>query len=285
VDEAYLDLSDTAHDWTEAARAGEEIRRSVRKAYGLAASVGCGPSKMVAKIASRLAKPDGMRVIPPESIAGVVHPLSVSTMGGVGEKTAAELRLFGIRTIGDLAAADPLRLRRHFGKNGGLLSELARGESDFRVTPFRDSPDPKSMSNERTLPRDTSDPETIDQALLFLSERLARRLRAESLAGNVFHMKIRFGDFRTVMRSRTLFSHTNDEKTLLALARDGVRRFSGGNAVRLLGIGLSGLAPLHPEGEELDLDRGRRSYRSSLAVFDEVRDRFGEGILKKARLL
>ncbi|RPJ49224.1 MAG: DNA polymerase IV, partial [Candidatus Latescibacterota bacterium] len=241
VDEAYIALSEEALGWAGELDAGERIRRAVRREYSLAASVGAGPSRMIAKIASRLAKPDGIRVIPPGAVPSVVHPLLAVKMGGIGEKTAARLLSLGIRTIGDLAAADEKHLRRAFGKNGTLLSRLARCEEDFPVLAFRDTPDPKSMSNERTLRRDTDDPERIDEALLFLTERLARRLRSERLVGNVFHMKIRFGDFRTILRSKTLPTPTNDERTLLRLAREAHLRFGEGKPVRLLGVGLSGL--------------------------------------------
>jgi DNA polymerase-4 len=285
VDESYLDLTDERADWARAESLARAIRREIRSAYGLAASVGGGPTKTIAKIASRLAKPDCLCMIPAERIAEVVHPLPAAAMGGVGEKTAAHLRMLGIATIGDLAAADETLLRRRFGKNGPLLSRLARGREDFPVVPYRDAPDPRSMSNERTFRNDTDDLETIDAALLFLSEKLARRLRRERLAGNVFHIKLRFPDFRTIERSRTLPERTNDEKTLLHLARDGARRFGEGKPLRLVGVGLAGLAQVPCREEELDLDPGRGRYREALGVFDAVRDRFGERALRKARLL
>lgn len=284
VDEAYLDLSGIAGGCVAAVPVGEEIRRAIREKYGLPASVGIGPSRMIAKIASRLAKPDGIDCIPPGKIPSAVHPLPVGKMGGVGEKTAASLRMLGVKTIGDLAEADPAALRRFFGKNGALLSRLARGEGDFAVVSFREAPDPKSMSNERTLARDSSDPDFLDRTLLRLSEKVAGRLRRDGLAGSVFTLKIRFSDFHTILRSRTLPEQTNDERTILSLARDSFGRHSGGRPVRLLGVGMSHLAPAAPR-PALDLEPERRRYRESLPVFDEVRSRFGEGALRKASLL
>jgi DNA polymerase-4 len=285
VDEAYLDLSESACSWEQAARIAGAIRAAIRSAYGLSASVGGGSSKMIAKIGSRLAKPDGARIILPEEIPSVVHPLPATAMGGVGEKTGSELRVLGIRTIGDLARADEAFLRRRLGKNGSLLVRIARGEEDFPVVPFREAPDPKSMSNERTFDRDTGDPEEIDETLLFLSEKLARRLRKEGLAGSVFEIKLRFPDFRTILRSRALPERTNDERTILALAREGVARHRRSSPLRLVGVGVSGLARVSAPDAELDLDPGRTRYRGSLGVFDAVRDRFGEALLRKARLL
>ncbi|MFH1277947.1 MAG: DNA polymerase IV [Candidatus Eisenbacteria bacterium] len=289
VDEAYLDLSGLPGGCLAAVSVGEEIRRAVREKYGLPASVGIGPSRMIAKIASRMAKPDGIDCIPAERIPCAVFPLPVDAMGGVGEKTAASLRMLGIRTIGDLAAADGGALRRFFGKNGSLLSRLARGEGDFAVVSFREAPDPKSMSNERTLARDSSNPEFLDTTLLWLSEKVAGRLRREEMIGDVFTLKIRFADFRTILRSRTLPEHTNDERTILALARESFARHSGGRPVRLLGVGISNLVRLGAGGggsiPALDLEPARRRYREALPVFDRVRSRFGEGSLRKASLL
>ncbi|MFH1680204.1 MAG: DNA polymerase IV [Candidatus Eisenbacteria bacterium] len=285
VDESYLDLADECADWEEVGLLAGKIRAAVRSAYGIAASAGAGPSKMVAKIASRLAKPDGVRIIPGDRVKEVVHPLPVTAMGGVGEKTASSLRMFGIATVGDLAGADETLIHKRFGKNGSLLSRLARGEEDFPVVPFRAGPDPCSMSNERTLARDTDDPETIDTVLLSLSEKLARRLRTEGFAGNVFEIKIRFSDYRTILRSRTLPERTRDERTLFLLAREWARRFGEGRPLRLVGVGLAGLARVPSIGGELDLDPSRGRYLGALGVFDAVRDRFGERSLRKARLL
>jgi len=285
VDEAYLDLSDVPGGYFGAARAGREIRRSVRREFGVPASVGIAPTKAIAKIASNLAKPDGLEVIPPDKVPVRIHPMPVETLGGVGEKTAASLRSTGIRTIGDLAAAEDSWLRRHFGKHGARLGRMARGEPGSGVTPFRATPDPKSMSNETTLRRNTADRETIESHLLALAEKLARRLRREELLGDVFHCKLRFPDFRTLMRSQTLAEPTNDERTLFLLAREMLARHAAGRELRLVGIGLSRLSRTASAGEELDFDHRRRRYRESLAVFDEVRDRFGERSLKKARLL
>ena len=291
VDEAYLDLSERPGGFGSAPFVAQRIRRAIRGEYGLPASIGIGPTRAIAKIASRMAKPDGIEMFPPERVFSTVHPMPVSAMGGVGEKTAASLRAVGIRTIGQLAETDELWLRRLFGKNGSHMVRMARGVDCDSVTPFQSIPDPKSMSNERTLVRDTSDPETIESTLLHLAEKLARRLRREELVGNTFQLKLRFSDFRTLIRSRVLPDYTNDERTLFILAKEGVTRHREGRPLRLVGIGLSRLvrsalsARVEFADPELGFDRSRRMYRESLPVFDAVRDRFGERMLRKARLL
>ena len=285
VDEGFVDLTGEPGGFAGAVRTGERLRLVVRGELGLPASVGIGPTRMVAKVASQMAKPDGIFCIPPEKIAGELHPLPVSAIGGVGEKTGATLRAMGIRTIGDLAAVDEEALRRRMGKNGASLVRLVRCEADRRNVPFAPAPDPKSMSNERTLARDTDDPELIDSALLYLTEKLAGRLRRDRLAGDTFHIKLRFPGFRTLLRSKALPRPTNDEKTLLAHAREGVRRHGGGGPFRLIGVGLSRLSPAPSFDGELDFDRSRRRYREALPVFDAVRERFGREMLRKARLL
>ncbi|MBN1826090.1 MAG: DNA polymerase IV [Candidatus Eisenbacteria bacterium] len=285
IDESYMDLTGVSGGFSGAVRIAEKIRARIRERFRITASIGIGPTKAIAKIGSRRAKPDGVELIPPERARAILDPLPVSTLGGVGEKTARALRAVGIRTMGDLAAADGDRLQRMFGKNGDALRRLARGEELSPLVPFADSPDAKSMSHETTFSRDRAGKEELETTLLWLSERLARRLRRERLAGDVFRIKLRFPDFRTVLRSRTLPEATDDERTLFRLAREEMERHRKGKPVRLIGVGLGGLAPAAARAPELDLDRERRAYQGTLPVFDAVRDRYGEGMLRKARLL
>ena len=285
IDEAFLDFSTLPGGFPGVVRRAEKIRVSIQKRYRLTASVGIAPTKAIAKIASRRAKPDGIEVVSAERARAYLADLPVSELSGIGEKTARSLHLLGIRTLGDLAGIDPRILSRSLGKNGGTLVRLARGEEISQVVPYADLPDAKSMSHERTFPVDISDEEALETSLLLLSEKLARRLRRERLAGDTFRIKLRFPDFSTILRSRVLHSLTNDEKTLFALARDGLRRYRGGRPIRLIGIGLARLVPVPAEAIDLGLDRSRNRYRNVLPVMDAVRDRFGEKMMTKARLL
>ncbi len=285
VDEAFLDVSGLAGGFSAAVPVAQRVRRRIRERYGLPASVGIGPTKAIAKLASRRAKPDGIEVIPGERVREALDSLPVTAMGGIGEKTAASLGALGIRTLGELARADELVVRRFFGKNGLLLLRLARGEDVSPVLSWDAVPDPKSMSNERTFPRNIQDRESIESAVLHLTEKLARRLRKEGFRGNTLVIKVRFPDFRTRIRSRVLPRFTDDEKTLYSLAREGVFRYAEGKPLRLIGIGLANLVRTIEREEELELDHSRSHYRDSLPVFDAIRDRYGERMIRKARLL
>ncbi len=287
VDEAYLDATDLAGGFPEAARLAFRIKDTIRGELHLPSSIGIAPSRVVAKIASGYAKPDGVQVIFPDQVDAFLGPLPVSKMGGVGAKTEEMLRKIGVRTLGELASMDANRLISLFGKNGKKIRSRARGEESTAITPFYESPDPRSMSNETTLAHDTNDEETLGSVLLWLSEKLASRLRAGGKRGRCLTVKIRFSDFRTITRHRVLSAYTNDEMTIYELAKELVALHAGGKALRLVGVGMEKLVDSDSlAGElELDLEPERDKRRASIEIFDEVRRRFGRSKLKKARLL
>ncbi len=285
IDESYLDVSDVAGGFSGAARVGLRIKKAIRDRYHLPASIGIGPSRGVAKIGSEHAKPDGIQVIPPDQVRAFLDPLPVSRIGGVGAKTNETMNRLGIHTIGDLAGMDERRLVRLFGKNGRSLRKRALGIDSSPIVPWCDMPDPKSMSNETTLAHDTDDVDSLEAILLWLSEKLAARMRRAEFVGRVLTVKIRFSDFRTLDRSCTLPEATNDEETIYTLAREMILKHSEGAKLRLIGVGLSQLALVGAVQQELFLDPHRAKKQESLEVFDTIRRRFGRDKLKKARLL
>ncbi len=285
IDESYLDVSDVAGGFSGAARVGLKIKKAIRDRYHLPSSIGIGPSRGVAKIASVGAKPDGIQVIPPDRVRAFLDPLPVSRIGGVGPKSFEALERVGIHTIGDLVASDEKRLVRLFGKNGRTLKKRALGIDSSPIVSWMAMPDPKSMSNETTMAHDTNEVDTIEAILLWLSEKLAARMRKADFVGRVLTVKLRFSDFRTIDRSRTLPGYTNDEETIYTLARKMVLEHSGGEKLRLIGVGLTQLSHPGAVQQELDFDPGRSRKQDTLDVFDQVRRRFGRDKLKKARLL
>lgn len=285
IDESYLDVSDVAGGFSGAARVGLQIKKAIRDRYHLPASIGIGPSRGVAKIGSEHAKPDGIQVIPPDQVRAFLDPLPVSRIGGVGAKSFETLSRFGIHTIGDLAATDENKLVRLFGRNGRTLLKRAMGIDSSPIVPWSDMPDPKSMSNETTLARDTDQVDTIEAILLWLSEKLAARMRKAEFIGRVLTVKIRFSDFRTIDRSSTLPEATNDEETIYTLAREMILKHSAGEKVRLIGVGMARLAHGGAVQQQLLLEPQRTRKQESLEVFDTIRRRFGRDKLKKARLL
>ena len=279
IDEAFLDVTGSQALFGDGAAIGRRIKDGVREAVGLTISAGVATTKLVAKIASDLQKPDGLVVVEPGTEAAFLAPLDIRRLWGIGEKTATVLREDGVRTIGDLAALPDDLLARRFGKVGGMLGSRARGVDPDPVS----ARDPaKSIGHEHTFDVDTSDPEQIERTLLAMSEGVAGRLRDSGVKASTITVKIRDSSFRTITRQRTLPDATDLMepifRTAIELARPEVR----GLRIRLLGVTASGLG----EREQLSLfgvDDPRR--RRVVEAADALRHRYGERAITRARLV
>jgi nucleotidyltransferase/DNA polymerase involved in DNA repair len=236
LDEAYLDLSGSP---APRARA-RQLKRDVRAATGLVCSVGLAPNKLLAKIASDLDKPDGLCVLEPDRMLEAVGDREATLIPGVGERTAERLAGLGIRTVADLAAAPDRALERALGPRlGHQLRERARGRDDRPLVTERER---KSESRETTFPADVTDAATLDRTLGRLVESVCHGLAAEGRGGRTVTLKIRLRPFRTHTRSRTLEEPTSDPERVRAVARELLAAFELDAPVRLLGVGISGLA-------------------------------------------
>jgi DNA polymerase-4 len=279
IDEAFLDVTASRALFGDGTEIGRRIKGEVRAAVDLTISVGVATTKLVAKIASDLRKPDGLVVVAPGTEAAFLAPLEIRRLWGVGEKTATVLREDGVRTIGDLASLPDDLLVRRFGKMGGLIGERARGV-DADAVSGRDPA--KSIGHEHTFDVDTSDPEQIERTLLAMSEGVAGRLRDSGVKASTITVKIRDSSFRTITRQRTLADATDITepifRTAVELARPEVR----GLRIRLLGVTASGLG----KRDQLSLfgiDDPRR--RRVVEAADAVRHRYGERAITRARLV
>jgi DNA polymerase-4 len=279
IDEAFLDVAGTEALHGSAEEVARRIRADIRAELSLTASVGVGSSKLVAKVASDLRKPDALVVVPEGTEAGFLAPLPIGRLWGVGERTRAALAEYGVRTIGQLAALPEDLLYRRFGRQGLALAARARG---IDPSPVAGGQPAKSVSHEHTFEEDTSDAETIERTLLALAEGVAARLRDGGVRCQTVAVKVRDERFRTITRQRTLERPTADAgviwRAALELARPEVR----GIRVRLLGIAASHLGT----AEQLDLfapgsDRGARVQEAA----DRIRRRFGARAIMRARLL
>ena len=247
LDEAFVDLEagGLAGDEAQARRVGERLRRDIRAATGLNGSVGLAASKMLAKIASEDAKPDGMVLIPPGTERELLAPLSVRILPGVGPATGESLRRAGLTTVGEVAATGEAELVRLLGRaHGTALWTMAGGVDDRPVIAERDA---KSVSVEDTYDVDLTDRVQVQIELARLAERCVRRLRAAGRSGRTVVIKVRRHDFSTLTRSETLRGPTDDPavvKEAAARLLDGVDTTAG---VRLLGVGVSGLADFTQE--------------------------------------
>jgi DNA polymerase IV len=279
IDEAFLDVTGSRALFGDGETIGRRIREEVQAEVGLTLSVGVARTKLVAKIASDLRKPDALVVVPPGQEAAFLAPLEITRLWGVGAKSAAALREYGVRTIGDLAALPDDLLTRRFGKHGASLGQRARGV-DADPVGGRDAA--KSISHEHTFDVDTSEREVIERTILGMAEGVAGRLRDSGVKAATVTVKIRDSSFRTITRQRTLPEPTDLTdpifRTALELARPEVR----GLRIRLLGVAASGLG----EKDQLALfavDDPRR--RRVVEAADEVRHRFGERAITRARLV
>ena len=238
IDEAFLDVTTKVRGFDGAAEYARSVKAAVREWEGLACTVGVAPNKSAAKIASDLAKPDGLMVVRPEEVALFLAPLPAARISGVGTKTAQVLEHAGVRTIGQLAAFPGAELKKLLGKNAVWLWGIARG---IEQMPVEERPDPKSISVERTFDRDVADWSTVLETLDSIAHNVYLRAKGQGASFRTIGIKIRFEAFQTFLRERTLGSHVLDEAVLVQVARDLVREFeSRGRKVRLLGIRVTG---------------------------------------------
>ncbi len=281
LDEAFLDVTATLHLFGGAEAIARALKRAVHDELGLVLSVGVATNKLCAKIGSDLRKPDGLVVVPPGEERAFLAPLPLTRLWGVGPKTQAVLEALGMRTIGDLATADPEELRTRFGEHGRSIWERARGIDESTVEPEVEA---KSVGHEHTFDRDTTDRTQLEATLLRLAEGVGRRLRAGNARARTITLKLRVAPFETRSRQRTLSEPTADDlrlytisRALLRTALDADRDAGRSAAVRLVGISASGLV----SGEQLSLFESGRAARLNAAL-DAVRERFGDTALDRA---
>jgi DNA polymerase-4 len=252
IDEAYLDVSEQWPQYGSATAVAQEIRRSVREERRLTVSIGVAPNRLVAKIASDFDKPDGLTVVPPKRVADFLAPLPVRVLQGVGPATAKVLRHeVGVETIEQLRQIPMARLVQRLGRYGETLHRYARGIDARPVSTHRER---KSLSAERTYGTDLHDLDRMDLELERLGEEVARGLARRGIAGATVTVKVRYPDFVTVTRSRTLRRPVDDARLLTELSRELLRRTEAGErGVRLLGLGVSKLARDPREDPQLRL--------------------------------
>ncbi len=282
VDEAFLDVSGAVKQFADAVKIGRRIKDEIRRQTKLTASVGIAPNKFLAKLASDLNKPDGLTLITEEDKVTILGPLPVSKIWGVGKVTEKRLCELGIKTIGDLQQFPLDDLRRLIGNVAEHLHALAQGEDNREVVTEEET---KSISSEHTFDRDTADLNQIKKCLLEQCDEIGTRLRSEHLAARTVQLKLRYADFTTLTRSKTLPAPTQDEMTIYQvgerlLAAEQIR----GRRIRLIGIGGSNL--VLPTEMQTDLFDQTPQKRARLAkAVDELRGKLGAGAIKRGASL
>jgi DNA polymerase-4 len=282
IDEAFLDVSDLPQPAEALAR---DLQKTIRADLDLPASLGAATNKLVAKIATDVGKaaartgdyPRAIMVVPPGEEAAFLAPLPVIALWGVGPKTAEQMARLGLKTIGDIARWPEADLARRFGKYGHDLARHAKGIDERNVEPYHET---KSISQETTFVRDIADLIALKRTLRELSDQVGRRLRDSSLAGATVKLKLRWPDFTTLSRQTTLAQPTDlDDEIYTAAEKLFEAEWRPGRAVRLLGVGVSGLGP---PSRQLSLwdDRSERNHKLLDAV-DKLRDKYGDRVVKR----
>ncbi|HEY2724849.1 MAG TPA: DNA polymerase IV [Pseudonocardiaceae bacterium] len=284
LDEAFLDVGGALRRLgMSPAGIGEWIRGQVYDEHQVNCSVGVAPSKFLAKLASGLAKPDGLLVVPVDGVFEFLHPLPVSALWGVGRRTAEVLHGLGCRTVADVAATPVAALRRAVGAAAAEhLHALANGRDERRVVP--DAAE-KSVGAEETFPQDVSDRAVLRRELLRLSERTAAGLRRRGLRGRTIAVKVRFPDFTTINRSRTLGAPTDAGQQVFGVAAELLdEHVPRGAPIRLLGVRVEQLAG-GAAAEQLTLDGDDPDWGEADRAADAARSKFGAGAVYPAALL
>ena len=282
IDEAFLDVTDLPQSGVEIAR---DLQESILHELNLPCSLGVASNKLVAKIANNIGKvkkrsaepPRAIEVVKPGQEAAYLAPLKVRELWGIGPKSAEKLEKIGIRTIGELADAPPQVLRRHFGQYADSLARRARGIDNREV---ESSHETKSISQEITFSKDVSQKDKLEYELLKMAENVGRRLREQNYCASTIKIKLRWPDFTTITRQVTL-QQPVDQDRIIYEASLGLfhQNWHIGKAVRLLGVGASGLRQhaYQPGLWDTPSDKERRL----LNVIDDLREKFGKDAVQR----
>jgi DNA polymerase-4 len=282
IDEAYLDASDSDRLFGGAEALAIALKRRVRDEIGLTVSLGVASNKLMAKIASDLDKPDGLRVVRPGQEAATLAPLPIERLPGVGPKSTARLRDSGIRTLGQLAEAPAVLLRSVAGNDAERLRSRARGQDDRPVVPAWEREPRKSIGHEETFSRDLRGLAELDAPLYHLSAETGAELRREGLTGTTVTLKLRYNDFTTITRQATLPKASDAHQEIYRLARTLLERALAerGSPVRLLGVRMTGLASARQLSLFDDADERTRKLN---AAIDQLAAKGGEQLVVPAR--
>jgi DNA polymerase-4 len=284
VDEAFVDVTGSRLLHGDGPAIARAIRAATSAELGLTVSVGVGPNKFVAKLASDMDKPDGLTVAPdaPDALAAWLQPLGIERMWGVGPKSLPHFHAAGIRTFGELQRTEPGKLRTALGDHALGMRERAFGRDD---RPVETEHERKGVGHETTFGEDVTDPEAVVDMLHGLTESACRRLRASGGTTRRIAIKIRFGDFETITRSCTLDAETDSTLAVLAAAKDLFRRWATRDfvPVRLIGVRLERTEAGEEAPASLFADVQDERHRTIDRVADAIERKFGKGIVGRGR--
>lgn len=271
IDEAFLDITTTHHLFGGPENIGRFIKKAIKDKFGISCTVGIGPNILIAKLASDIAKPDGLRWLKIEDIPYVLDKLPVSELWGIGSSITDRLQRLGIKTCGELGNAPVSLLRNKFGIIGERLKAMGMGICTRPVATHQE--EPKSISHSMTLPIDIIDPKEIEMHILKLSEMVGRRARKNGFLGRKISVVIRYRNFETFSKQITLSDYTNNTHEIFQSALLIINSIRLKDRVRLLGVGISGLVA---DSGQMRLFYGKAKQDIVLSTMDAINDRFGD---------
>lgn len=280
IDEAYLDISKSLLLFKTPLHIAQSIKDQIRKKEGLTCSIGIAPNKLLAKLGSRLNKPDGLMVFEKEKVQEILEGLPVSQLHGIGPKLAEMLKSINIYTCGQLGRFPVSFLIKRFGVIGERLHEMGLGWDESPVVPFDKEEDAKSISHSVTLEQDTSDTDILKKVLFQLSERVSRRMRKEGFYGCRVALTVRYSDFYTFSKQKTLSKWMNSGNEIYRHSLELFESIQPPKPIRLLGVGVS---QFKKEWYQMNLFEKKKTNKVLKAV-DHVNQRFGDWTLTWAGL-
>jgi len=275
VDEAFVGLGPEAPTLAHATRVARRIQAEILERFELGASIGIGPNKLIAKMASGVNKPRGLTPLDEEDFRRTFWPQDVQALWGVGPKLGERMKALGLHTVGDLARAPEGLLSSTFGIIGPQMKEAANGHDDTPLVPYHRAVDAKSVGHEVTLPEDCDAAAFLEGTLLRLADQVARRMRAEDYVGRTVVLKLRDHRFRTITRQKVLDHATADVTRIFETARLLFRAHWKGDAVRLLGVSATQISKGEDSVQGNLFTQDERALRLRGAL-DKVRDKLGE---------
>jgi DNA polymerase-4 len=284
IDEAYLDMTGTERLHGPPLRAAHTLHEAMKAETRLNCSIGISAARLVAKVSSDQAKPNGVLWVMPGCEAAFLAPLDVRKIPGVGKVTEQNLHRLSIRKVGDLARLDERFLEEHFGKWGLALAGKARGldAGGWFDTEIGENSDPKSISHEHTYNEDTNDLAVLESTLARLSEMVGRRLRENGLHARTLQLKLRYSDFSTITRAHSVERPTQLDTEIFDQARAlFLKNWKRGARVRLLGVHASSFGEAHDQLDLLDEGKHER-WQQATAAADRLRDKYGDSAVSLA---
>lgn len=280
IDEAFLDISGSFHLFKSPKNTGLLLKKRIKEKLGLTASIGIAPTKMVAKIASDIDKPDGLVEITKDGLLDFLWPLDIDKIWGLGKKSKQILNNLGVITIGDLAKKTQGEVEALLGKNGEHFWALANGIDEREVEVFDQA---KSISNEYTFFEDTEDKRKIESVLAGLCEKVSTRLRDDELKGKTVTLKIRLEGFLTFTRAKTLDKPTNFMETIHETIKELLNKFNRqGKKVRLLGVKVANFNLTEVQATFFDQDKDKKKEKMHQAI-DKIKHKFGQEAIFRAK--